>query len=53
MFYLSTIIIIINLQLTFRCVIATDGNVSFAIFLYKELHWSPDYPVHVGFNNGD
>lgn len=44
---------------TFQCVIATDGDISFAIFLYNETKWTSPYdpnspPKHakVGFNEG-
>ena len=43
---------------TFQCVIATDGNRSYAIFLYNETEWAtPDdrglnSTAKVGFNDG-
>jgi len=47
---------------TFQCIIATDGNQSYAIFLYNETEWTtqydPDNPglnataAKVGFNDG-
>ena len=43
---------------TFQCVIATDGNQSYAIFLYNETEWTtPDdgdlnSTAKVGFNDG-
>ena len=54
---------VLFLQLnTFQCVIATDGSMSFAIFLYNETEWStqndPDdpsletSPAKIGFNEG-
>ena len=47
---------------TFQCVLATDGNQSYAIFLYNETEWTTQYdpdnpdlnptPAKVGFNDG-
>ena len=47
---------------TFQCVIATDGDQSYAIFLYNETEWTTQYdpddpdlnptPAKVGFNYG-
>ena len=40
---------------TFQCVIATDGNTTFAIFLYNKIEWTTAFestPAKVGFNDG-
>ena len=40
---------------TFQCVIATDGNTTFAIFLYNKIEWTTAIgttPAKVGFNDG-
>ena len=40
---------------TFQCVIATDGNTTFAIFLYNKIEWTTaieSTPAKVGFNDG-
>ena len=54
--FLPYIDIVFFLQLnTFQCVIATDGDTTFAIFLYNKIEWTTaieSTPAKVGFNDG-
>ena len=37
---------------TFQAVLATDGNITFVMFLYNDIQWSSGYTT-TGFNAGD
>lgn len=51
----SSSIVLFFLQISFQVVLSTDGNVSFAYFLYKNLNVFSQVPnnYQIGFSAGD
>ena len=56
--FAMTLLLILDLYMqlnTFQCVVATDGDMTFAIFLYNQLEWSQGQNsalARVGFYSG-